>query len=76
MVAEPALKQKLTGDLKQAMRDKDKVKLSVIRLVMAAIQNTEIARQTGARSNQNWSKECSHQIYPAAFRYIVVTSFS
>lgn len=46
MAAEPALKQKLTGDLKQAMRDKDKVKLSVIRLVMAAIQNTEIARQT------------------------------
>ena len=46
MAAEPALKQKLTGDLKQAMRDRDKVKLSVIRLVMAAIQNTEIARQT------------------------------
>ncbi len=46
MAVEPALKQKLTDDLKQAMRDKDKVKLSVIRLVMAAIQNTEIARQT------------------------------
>jgi len=46
VAAEPALKEKLTGDLKQAMRDKDKVKLSVIRLVMAAIQNTEIARQT------------------------------
>ncbi len=46
MATEPALKEKLTGDLKQAMRDKDKVKLSVIRLVMAAIQNTEIARQT------------------------------
>ncbi|HEY87535.1 MAG TPA: GatB/YqeY domain-containing protein [Dehalococcoidia bacterium] len=28
------------------MRDRDKVKLSVIRLVMAAIKNTEIARQT------------------------------
>ncbi len=46
MATEPALKEKLTGDLKQAMRDKDKIKLSVIRLVMAAIQNTEIARQT------------------------------
>jgi len=46
MAAEPALKQKLTDDLKQAMRDKDKVKLSVIRLVMAAIKNAEIARQT------------------------------
>ena len=46
MTVEPALKQKLTGDLKQAMRDRDKVKLSVIRLVMAAIKNAEIARQT------------------------------
>jgi hypothetical protein len=46
VAAESALKQKLTSDLKQAMRDRDKVKLSVIRLVMAAIKNTEIARQT------------------------------
>ena len=46
MAAGPALKQKLTDDLKQAMRDRDKVKLSVIRLVMAAIKNAEIARQT------------------------------
>ena len=46
MAAEPALKQKLTDDLKQAMRDRDKVRLSVIRLVMAAIKNAEIARQT------------------------------
>ena len=46
MAAEPALKQKLTDDLKQAMRDGDKVKLSVIRLAMAAIKNAEIARQT------------------------------
>jgi len=46
VAVEPALKQKLTDDLKQAMRDRDKVKLSVIRLVMAAIKNAEIARQT------------------------------
>jgi len=46
MSAEPVLKQKLTGDLKQAMRDGDKVKLSVIRLVMSSIKNAEIARQT------------------------------
>ena len=32
-------------DLKQAMRAKDKVRRSVIRLVMAAIKNAEIARQ-------------------------------
>ena len=39
------LKQKLTDDLKQTMRDGNKVRRSVIRLVMAAIKNTEIARQ-------------------------------
>jgi len=42
---EPRLKRKLTDDLKQAMRDGDKVRRSVIRLVMAAIKNAEIARQ-------------------------------
>jgi len=39
------LKQKLMDNLKQAMRGRDKVRLSVIRLVMAAIKNAEIARQ-------------------------------
>jgi hypothetical protein len=42
---EPGLKQKLVDDLKQAMRQGDKVRRSVIRLVMAAINNAEIARQ-------------------------------
>jgi uncharacterized protein YqeY len=42
---EPRLKQKLTDDLKQALRDGDKVRRSVIRLVIAAIRNAEIARQ-------------------------------
>ena len=42
---EAALKQKLTDDLKQAMRSGDKVRRSVIRLVMASIKNAEIARQ-------------------------------
>ncbi len=42
----PTLKQKLTDDLKQAMRDGDTVKRLVIRLTMAAIKNAEIARQT------------------------------
>jgi len=41
-----ALQQKLTDDLKQAMRGGDTVKRSVIRLTMAAIKNAEIARQT------------------------------
>jgi uncharacterized protein YqeY len=40
-----ALQQKLTDDLRQAMRGGDTVKRSVIRLVMAAIKNAEIARQ-------------------------------
>jgi len=42
---EAVLKQKLMDDLKQAMRGGDKVRCSVIRLVMAAIKNAEIARQ-------------------------------
>lgn len=42
---EAELKQKLTSDLKQAMREGDKVKRSVIRLVMSAIGNAEIAKQ-------------------------------
>ena len=39
------LKQKLTDDLKQAMKAGDKVKRSAIRLALAAIKNAEIARQ-------------------------------
>lgn len=42
---EAELKQKLTNDLKQAMRGGDKVRRSVIRLVMAAIKNAEISKQ-------------------------------
>lgn len=38
------LKQKLNDDLRQAMRSGDKGRRSVIRLVMAAINNAEIAR--------------------------------
>jgi len=40
-----SLKQKLMDDLKQAMKSGDEVRRSVIRLVMAAIHNAEIARQ-------------------------------
>jgi uncharacterized protein YqeY len=39
------LKQKIQDELKQAMRAGDKEKVSVIRLLLAAIQNAEIARQ-------------------------------
>ena len=50
MEQEADLKQKLTDDLKQAMRSGDKTRRSVIRLVMAAIGNAEIARR-GALDN-------------------------
>lgn len=39
------LKQKLTDDLKQAMKAGDKVRRSAIRLALAAIKNAEIAKQ-------------------------------
>ncbi len=42
---EAGLKERLNSDLKQAMRGRDKVRRSVIRLVLAAVQNAEIARQ-------------------------------
>jgi len=40
------LKQKLADDLKQTLRGENRLRRSVIRLVMAAIKNAEIARQT------------------------------
>ena len=39
------LKEKLDTELKQAIREKDVTRRSVIRLVMAAIKNAEIARR-------------------------------
>jgi len=41
------LKQKFVDDLKQAMKAGDKLKRSVIRMVLAAIHNAEIAKQAG-----------------------------
>lgn len=46
MEQEANLKQKLTGDLKQAMKGGDTVKRSTLRLLMAAIGNAEIAKRT------------------------------
>ncbi len=40
------LQQKLMSDLKETMKSGDKIRLSVIRMVRAQIQNTEIAKQT------------------------------
>ncbi len=49
---EATIKQKLTDDLKQAMRSGDKVKTSVIRLLLAAVQNAEIAARQTALGDQ------------------------
>ncbi len=38
------LSQQLNEDMKQAMRAKDKFKLSVIRMILASIKNAEIAK--------------------------------
>jgi uncharacterized protein YqeY len=43
---EVTLRDRLSNDLKQAMKSGDGVRRSVIRLVMAAIKNSEIAKQT------------------------------
>ncbi len=45
MAQETSLKQKLSDDLKQAIKSGDKVGRSAIRLLLAAINNAEIARQ-------------------------------
>jgi len=45
-IVEANLKQKIETDLRQALRAKDNVRRSVIRLLMAAIKNTEIAQQS------------------------------
>ena len=45
MEQETNLKQKLSDDLKQAMKSRDEVKRSALRLLIAAIQNAEIARR-------------------------------
>jgi uncharacterized protein YqeY len=43
---ETSLKQNLTNDLRKAIRDRDKLRSSVIRLLMAAVKNAEIAKRT------------------------------
>ena len=41
-----SLKQKLNDDLRQALKGRDKCRSSVIRLILSAVHNTEIAKQT------------------------------
>jgi hypothetical protein len=41
-MADSALKQQLTDDMKAAMRSKDKPRLGVVRLVLAAIKQREV----------------------------------
>ena len=62
------LKDKIAEDLKQSMRQGDKAKNSCLRLLLSAIHNTEIARQTelgdadiiGVISKQ--AKQCQESI--------------
>ena len=42
---ETSLKERLTSDLKQAMKSGDTMRRNVIRLVMSAIKNAEIAKR-------------------------------
>ena len=48
---EAGLEERLNNDLKQAMRGGDKVRRSVIRLVLAAVKNAEIARKAALEDN-------------------------
>ncbi|MFC1940581.1 GatB/YqeY domain-containing protein [Chloroflexota bacterium] len=45
------IKEILNNDLKQAMRDRDNLRRSVIRLVLSAVKNAEIAKQTALEDN-------------------------
>ena len=42
---EASLKQKLNDDLRQALKGRDKRRSSVIRLIMSAVHNSEIAKR-------------------------------
>ena len=39
-------KEKLNADFRQAMKDKDTLRRSVLRMVLASVQNAEIAKRT------------------------------
>jgi len=47
-----SLSEQITVDMKQAMRDKDKFKLSVIRMVLSAIKYAEIEKRTALSDEQ------------------------
>jgi len=66
------LSERLNSDLKQAMKGGDKVRRSVIRLVLAAVQNAEIARKAALEDSDIFgiiTKEArQHQESIEAFR--------
>ncbi|GBF10139.1 GatB/YqeY domain-containing protein [Tepidibacillus sp. HK-1] len=47
-----SLMDRISEDMKQAMKNKDKVKLSVIRMIRSAIKYTEIEKQTTLSDEQ------------------------
>jgi uncharacterized protein YqeY len=52
---EAGLRQKLDNELKQALKSRDTVRQSVIRLVLAAVNNAETARQ--AKLVSDWTNQ-------------------
>lgn len=48
---EANLKEQLNSDIRQALKDGDKLKRSVLQMVMASIQNAEIAKKTALENS-------------------------
>lgn len=48
---EANLKERLTADIRQALRDGDKLKRSVLQMVLAAVQNAEIAKRAALENS-------------------------
>ena len=49
----PSLKETVNNDLKQAMRHKDEFEVSVLRMLLAALKNKEIALGKNLKSGLN-----------------------
>lgn len=50
------LKEKITGDLKDAMKRKDQTVVSVLRMVLAAIQNKEIEKRVAELGDEDMQR--------------------
>ena len=52
-----ALKERLTDDMKSALRNRETVRLGLVRMIRAQIKNREIAKGTNSwtRKRSRWS---------------------